>query len=135
MPQSTQTKPHTLHRGLSLREAWSRLPVLFKIEENSVRWIGPLVDIGHEQWLSDMSEAAWGYLECCGWAELLPDEPFLMPRGGISKAWKEGLHAAANRLAIEGGYAGPESDAEYWLSWLCFAIGEPNDYVRGLAEG
>ncbi len=134
MPQSAHPESPTLHRGLSLQEAWSRLPVLFYIEGDSVRWLGPLVDIGHEQWLSDMSEAAWGYLECCGWAELLPDEPFLKPGGVISTAWREGLHAAAHRLAIEGCHAGPESNPEYWLSWICFAIGETHDYVRGLAE-
>jgi hypothetical protein len=23
---------------------------------------------------------------------------------------------------------------EYWLAWLCFAIGEPNDYVAGRSK-
>ncbi len=60
--------------------------------------------------------------------------PYLKPGGEISTAWREGLHAAAHHLAIEGCHAGPESNPEYWLSWICFAIGETHDYVRGLAE-
>jgi hypothetical protein len=119
---------------MSLSQAWSRLPILFEIEGLGVRWLGPLVDNGHEQWLGDMSEAAWGYLEFCGWAELVPETPLLNARGEISEAWTRGLHAAAHRLADEGSRAGPESNVEYWLSWLCFALGEPNDYVRELVK-
>ncbi|MDP6933398.1 MAG: hypothetical protein QGG40_10810 [Myxococcota bacterium] len=123
-----------LCRGLTFREAWRRLPVQLEIRGLGVRWLGPLVDVGHEAWLDDMSQAAWGYLEFCGWAELLPDEPFLVPRGEVSPGWIDGLWAAAERLARQGSGAGPEGDMERWLSWVCFAISEPRAHVRRLAE-
>ena len=46
-----------------LDEAWERLPVVATFDGLGARWLGPLVDLGHEVWLGDLSQGAWGYLE------------------------------------------------------------------------
>ena len=124
-----------LCRGLRFSEAYCRLPIAFEIKELAARWVGPLIDVGHDQWLGDMGQAGWGFLEGCGWSEALPsDDDFLKPNGQISKAWQNGLYTAAHRLAERAKYAGPESDPSVWLSWICFEISKPHAYVRALAE-
>ncbi len=122
-----------LVRGLSFIEAYERLPVAFEVQDLAARWIGPVIDIGHEQWISDMGQAGWGYLEGCGWSDLLPsDEEMLTSTGKLSKVWEKGLYAAACRLAERARYSGPESDPSVWLSWICFAMSKPNAYITSL---
>jgi hypothetical protein len=122
---------NTLHRDMTHFEAWTCLPVVLDIKGLSVRWLGPLVDIGHDRWLGSMSQAAWGHLEDCGWADLLPNEGFLRA-GKVAPAWVEGLFSAAVSLSLAGVRAGPECDPEIWVSWLCFEISEPHRYLRAL---
>ncbi len=67
----------------TLDRDWSSLPVLTTLDGLALRWAGPLVDLGHDWWLSDMSQAAWGYLEFCGWAEAMPEGKALDADGNL----------------------------------------------------
>lgn len=119
----------------SLEEAWRRLPVLCHIDGLAIRWIGPLVELGHDVWLADMAEAAWGHLEDCGWQETLAEAGEAQtPKGTFSPAWARALGMAARRLAEDGARAGPESDAEAWAAWICFEISAPRAAIARLAE-
>ncbi len=111
---------------------WAALPVLATIDGLGLRWAGPLLDQGHEMWLSDMGQAAWGYLEGCGWSDLMPEGRALDADGHLKKEWGLQLAKVARRLAEEGTHAGPESDPERWLAWLCVEMSEPRQWVREL---
>jgi len=111
---------------------WASLPVLATIDGLGLRWAGPLVDRGHEMWLSDMGQAAWGYLEGCGWSEMMPEGGALNADGHLKKEWGVQLAKVARTLAEEGTHAGPESDPERWLAWLCVEMSEPRQLVRVL---
>ena len=113
--------------------AWGRLPVVATIGGIRVRWLGPLVDLGHAVWLSDMSAGAYGYLEDSGWSELLPEGPVTGPSGGIRRTWANGFAAAVERLAEAGSAAGPESDPQRWASWLAFELADLHTVVRARA--
>ena len=118
-----------------LDEAWERLPVVATFDGLGARWLGPLVDLGHELWLGDLSQGAWGYLEGCGWQEALAEcGPMLSPSGDIHAPWSEGFAEAVRLLVAAGEHAGPESRPDRWASWVAWAYTEPHDHVRGLAE-
>ena len=82
-----------------------------------------------------MSSAAYTYLGE-QWREGIPDNdvPFLLDETNISEDWARGLTAAAEYLAREGWYAGPESRADRWLAWLCFELSQPHNAFRAHAK-
>jgi hypothetical protein len=113
--------------------AWRRLPVLATIGGIKVRWLGPLVDLGHDVWLSELSQGAYGHLEDCGWSDLLPEGSVTGPGGRIRRTWAKGFAAAVEVLAEAGSAAGPESDPERWASWLAFELADLHAVVRARA--
>ena len=133
MPVFTDDEYNDFDQRPDFETAWSRLPVLATIGGIKVRWLGPLVDLGHDVWLSQLSEGAWGYLEDSGWSELIPEGEVTGPAGGIGQTWAKGFAAAVERLAEAGGAAGPESDPERWASWLAFELAGLHDLVRARA--
>lgn len=119
----------------SLEEAWRRLPVVLRLEGLDLRWLAPLVDLGHDQWLGELSQGAWGYLEACGWQQLYDEAGALLTaRGKIRKPWARSFAAATQRLAAEGAYAGPERCPHRWASWIAFSHSEPRAHLQALAE-
>ena len=135
MPVFTETEYRNHAKRPELHEAWERLPVVVTIEGVKVRWVGPLVDLGHDVWLGDLSNAAWGYLECCGWASVLREAGSMLNGDGeIRDEWATAFGRAARRLADEGSCAGPVSDPNRWGSWIAFAMSEPHRYVKALSE-
>ena len=134
MPVFSQSEYRDFQHRPTLEEAWKRLPVVADFDGLGARWLGPLVDLGHDVWLGDLSQAGWGFLEGCGWTELLPESPMLDDNGEPRDVWKKNLAAAARLLAERGLYSGPEGDPERWLSWLCVELSEPRSYVEGLAR-
>ena len=121
---------------IEVHAAWQRLPPLGVIQATPVLWIGPLIDVGHDMLLSDMSSAAYGYLGE-HWRQSIPDSdvPFFEGTDGtVHPEWATGLAQAMDYLAEEGIRAGPESKKAHWLAWLCFELSVPHDAVRSLAE-
>ncbi|MBN1335802.1 MAG: hypothetical protein JXB39_07555 [Deltaproteobacteria bacterium] len=119
----------------SFEEAWDRLPVLRTWDGIRVRWLGPLVDLAHDVWLEDMAQAAWGYLEGCGWVtEYEEGGPMLDAKGRVRKAWMRAFGRAVRILADAGRDAGPESDPDRWGSWLAFSLTEPRAVVERAAR-
>jgi hypothetical protein len=106
-----------------LHESIAALPTILVLGEDPVRWIGPLMDRGFQVVLEDMGDAAWGYLEYCGWQELLPEGDALDADGKVREAWLKALLSAAARLAERGGESGPTGDRDLWLSWLFLSAG------------
>lgn len=119
----------------SLDDAWDRLPVVRRIAGLRVRWLGPLVDLGHDRWMGDLADAAWGVLESSGWQDALDEGgPMLDGRGRVRPKWATAFRDAVNRLADGGSYAGPEGDADRWASWVCFEMAEPHEVIKRMAE-
>jgi hypothetical protein len=105
-------------------------PVLLTIGPLEIRWMGAMVDLGFEEWVGDLGNGGWGILEGCGWQEDLPaDTPFFDASGVLHPAWERGIQEAANKLAENGRYSGPESDPSIWASWIVFEISEPRARV------
>ncbi len=101
----------------------------------AIRWLGPLIDQGFDGWIGELSEAAWGHLELCGWQDAYADGGPMLDRGGsIRPAWEQAFGRTARLLAGEGAYAGPESDPERWAAWLVFEMAAPHGWVRARAE-
>ena len=46
---------------------------------------------------------------------------------------KQGRGYSVDRLAEEGGYAGPEGDEHRWASWVCFEMAEPRAVIQAMA--
>jgi hypothetical protein len=115
-------------------EAWDRLPVIRRIDGLRVRWLGPLVDLGHAGWIGELTAAAYGYLEDCGWSERLPEGSMVDARGRTRPAWAKVFAAAARDLAFEGSQAGPEGHDDRWASWLAFELAESHGVLRAVAE-
>jgi len=135
MPIFTESEYRDFDQRPSLDEAWSRLPVLCRIDGLAIRWVGPLVDLGLDPWLADMAEGAWGHLEDCGWQEILEgSSDVLAADGSFHPAWARAFGEAARTLAEAGEYAGPESDPEAWAAWLCFELAKPRAVIERLAE-
>ncbi len=119
----------------SLEQAWDRLPVVLTIGGIGVRWVGPLVRLGHDRWLGDLSEAAYGYLEDSGWRELLAEAGAPLDGAGrLRSAWAFAFGEAARCLALEGERAGPESSPERWAAWLAFESAGVHGLVKDMAE-
>lgn len=134
MPIFTQDEYDDSNARPSLDEAWRRLPVVRRVAGLRVRWLGPLVDLGHERWIGDLSQAAWGYLEGCGWQRAMEDAgPMLDGRGRVRARWAAGLTDAVERLAAEGERTGPEGDRDRWASWVCLEMAEPSAVIQAAA--
>lgn len=134
MPVFTQQEYDDFDQRPGLDEAWDRLPVVRRIGGLGVRWLGPLVNLGHDRWMGDMADAAWGPLESCGWSEALDrGGPMLDARGRVRRDWALAFRDAVSRLAGAGEYAGPEGDEARWASWLCFEMAEPRAVVSASA--
>lgn len=119
----------------AFEECWSRLPIIRRIGGWEVRWLAPLVDLGYESWIGDMSEGAWGYLEDCGWqAAMTGCGPMLDKRGRLKPKWVSAFCDAVVRLKDAGEYAGPEGDGDRWASWLCFKLSEPHGILAAKAK-
>ncbi len=118
-----------------LREALDRLPVLMRADHLEVLWLGPLVDLGHDVWMGDLANAAWGHLEGCGWQRILAEagDP-VAPSGRIRTAWAKAFGRAARALAEAGGYAGPEGSPHRWASWLAFEMADIREIVQARAK-
>ncbi len=135
MPVFTQDEYADFDARPTLDEAWDRLPVVCRVGGFGVRWLGPLVELGHDQWMGDLSEAAYGYLEGCGWREALSEGGEVLDSDGkLEQPWSTAFGAAARRLASQGEYSGPESDPERWASWLVFELAGIHGYVKARAE-
>ena len=117
-----------------LDTAWVRLPVVRRIAGFEVRYLGPLVDLGLDTWLGEMSQGAYGYLEGSGWMNDLPEGPMLDTAGRVRTAWSGRFKIAVTRLADAGANAGPESDPDRWASWLCFELSEPREVIGAKAK-
>ena len=116
-----------------LNEAWDRLPVVRKIAGFKIRWLGPLVELGYDDWLGDVSTTADGYF---GWDRLLPEGQMLDSRGRIRADWSRAFKSAVEKLVwqaeLDGGALLFEPDR--WASWLCHTLYEPNKLIRAEAE-
>ena len=118
----------------SFDKAWDRLPIVRRIAGLRVRWLGPLVDLGHDRWIGELSDAAWGTLEGCGWQRAIDGAGEMVDRRGRVRAkWAAAFRDAVERLAEEGGYAGPEGDEDRWASWVCFEMAEPRAVIQATA--
>ena len=113
-----------------LDAVWDDLP-LVPIPGLTGRWLAPLVDAGLAEWVSDLSAAAYGYLEeDSSWRNVLEEAPVMLKGDGdFNPAWVEAIEIAAGRLASAGSYAGPESDRERWVSWLLWELSEPHRWL------
>lgn len=119
-----------MNRWDDLDAAWRRLPRA-RLGRVTVRRLDPLVESVHVEWLESLGEAAWGYLEDCGWQQTMDDAgPVLDARGRVRPAFTRALRAAAAALAEAGTSAGPEGDPQRWASWICHALTEPHAVVR-----
>ena len=96
MPVFTETEYRNHAKRPELHQAWERLPVVVNVGGVKVRGVGPLVELGHDIWLDDLSNAAWGYLESCGWASVLGDACSVLEGDG------EMRHGAAFRSRKRG---------------------------------
>jgi hypothetical protein len=115
--------------------AWSRLPPI-PSDNLHGRWGGPLVDAGLEQHLSDLSEAAYGYLEHCQWLPAIRQAPAFAVEGRrVDADWVAAITEAAQLLAEAGSISGPESSEEKWLSWLCWELAGPHEWLTEVLEG
>lgn len=100
------------------------LPVLFHIAPHRVFDLRPVVNQGNAMPIGDLAAAAYGFLEGCGWLEVLQSAPAaLTPEGRVDEDWKAAALDAAQRLALEGASAGPDGDLETWLAWLALEHG------------
>lgn len=106
-------------KSLDFHEAFSRLPVLLELDGLPVRWVGPLIDRGLDRTLGDLSNAAYGHLEECGWLDAIRSQPF---DPALGPAYATAVATAARRLASDGADQGPESDPEVWIAWLGFEL-------------
>lgn len=106
-------------------EAFHALPVLADLGSKPVRWLGDLVDGGHEIFLEELMHGACGYLE---WDWVPPKVEFLSMDGGVSGWWIRAAWRAAEQLARVGSEAGPNGDAEVWFSWLVYWLSAPHQY-------
>jgi hypothetical protein len=52
--------------GQTANDVFETLPVVARIGRIKVRWLEPMVELGHRMWLSDLSGGALGTLEDCG---------------------------------------------------------------------
>ncbi len=78
--------------------------------------------------------AAWGTLEGCGWQRAIDGAGEMVDkRGRVRPKWATAFRDAVERLAEEGGYAGPEGDEDRWASWVCFEIAEPRAVIEAIA--
>lgn len=119
----------------SLDDAWNRLPIVRRLGGLGIRWLGPFVNLGHDQWMGELAGAAWGHLEGCGWQELLRSAGAMLDgRGRVRTTWSADLRDAVYRLSEDGARTGPEGDPDRWASWVCFEMAEPHQYIRALAE-
>jgi hypothetical protein len=134
MPIFTQREYDDFDARPSFDEAWDRLPIVRRIAGLRVRWLGPLVNLGHDRWMGDLADAAWGHLEDCGWQTAMDAaEQMLDKRGRVRPKWAAAFRDAVERLAEGGGYAGPEGDADRWASWVCFEMAEPHAVIEAMA--
>ena len=100
------------------------LPQLFTIGTHRVFDLRPVVQDGDAMPISDLSAAAYGFLEDTGWLDILQDAPRpLTCAGKVDEDWKTAALQAAHRLAEAGENAGPDGDLETWLSWLALEHG------------
>jgi hypothetical protein len=135
MPLFTELEYTELEHFPSLDQAWARLPVVMNIGGIGVRWAGPLVRLGHDRWLGDLAEAAYGYLEGCGWRESLSGAGLpLDGEGRLRPSWAAAFGEAARCLASEGERAGPESDPERWAAWLAFELAGVHGLIEARAD-
>lgn len=118
----------------SFEDAYEALPVVFLLDGAPVRWLGPLVDAGHDGWMGDLSAAAYGTLEECGWMDAAASGPAFLEGGRLCRTWSEALADAAGSLAAEGSYSGPEGSVERWASWLVFHWSALHRLARPMAE-
>jgi hypothetical protein len=134
VPIFTETEYRDHHRRPELREALERLPVVMRADHLEIRWLGPLVNLGHDHWVGELSNAAWGYLEDSGWQRMLAGAgPVLTPSGRVRPAWARAFGRAARALADAGGWAGPEGSPHHWASWLAFEMSEIHEVIRARA--
>ncbi len=123
------------HERPGLDQALDRLPVVMRIDKLRVQWLGPLVNLGHDVWMGELAGAAWGYLEDCGWQEILAEAGDPMGSGDrIRTSWAKAFGQAARALASAGSYAGPEGCANRWASWLAFEMGDIREIVEARAK-
>ncbi len=138
MPIFTEEEYHDHWQRPDLREALDRLPVVMRADRLELQWLGPMVNLGHDVWMGELANAAWGHLEGCGWQRILADAgPVLAPSGRVRTAWAKAFGRAARALADAGGWAGPEGSPHRWASWLAFEMSELRDVVeaRAVAKG
>jgi hypothetical protein len=115
-------------------EAWDRLPIVKRIGGIGLRWLGPLVELGHDRWMGDLADAAYGHLESCGWQHALDQGGAMLDaRGRVRPQWAAAFCDAATRLAEGGSYAGPEGDASRWAAWMAFEFSEPHQWLSAAA--
>lgn len=122
-----------------LDEAWERLPVVRKIAGFGIRYLGPLIELGFDEWMSDLSSGAYGHLLqpvywYPPWTRFIPRGPMLDRTGRIRADWSRGFRRAVEHLVRAAEEAGEETDPERWASWLCFELHESKGLIRTMAE-
>lgn len=134
MPVFTTEEYESRRERPSFEEAYDRLPVIARWDGLRVRWIGPLIDLGYEEWADELGTAAWGVLEDCGWMQRFDEcGPLLSPCGKVRRTWTKAFGQAARRLAEEGAYSGFEGDPERVASWLGANLAACADYLQARA--
>ncbi len=113
----------SLHQQLDA--AWAGLPVLGTVGRFEVRDLRPLVESANlAWWVGDLGNAAWGHLADCGWEAALSAGGAPRDESGVLRsAWVAAFEDAVDRLAEQGGYAGPEGDPERWAGWIGLEFG------------
>ncbi len=117
-----------------LKKVWSTLPLVIQWREMDLRWLPPLMELGFQPLLEEMSTEAWGRLSHIGWEDRLPEAEMLNGLGEILEPWMEELLVAATLLSEEGARTGPTGGLELWFSWLLMSLSEPAGHIRACLE-
>jgi len=131
----TEDEYRDFYERPGLDKALDRLPVVMRVDRLEVKWLGPLVDLGHDVWMGELANGAWGHLEGCGWQRILAEAGDPMGSSGrVRTAWAKEFGRAARTLAENGSYAGPEGSAHRWASWLAFEMSDIREIVETRAK-
>ena len=138
-PLFTDAEYSDWERRPCLDEAWERLPVVRKIAGFEIRYIGPLIELGYDEWMGDLSAGAYGHLLqpvywYPPWTRFIPEVPMLDRTGRVRADWSRGFRRAVEHLVRAAEEAGEETNPDRWASWLCFELHEPGALIRAEAE-
>ena len=134
MPLFTDDEYTDLDRRPGLDEAWKRLPPILHLDGIGVRWVGPLLELGHHFWLGRMNNLGRPVMNYGGWHILATAKPFFDNKGDAHPHAAKVFGRVVRRLTQSGEVAGPTGVAEHWAAWLAFQWVPLHRVVRALAE-